>query len=224
MVAVPYRLMVVLLIVLMDCPIVRGAPFVNLNFEQATVPPGTQFFLNASLAFPGWTPRINDTVINTVYYNFTGAGEPAVVLYDTAFGAGGFPVLEGSYSTAYVSELSTPLVASLSQIGDVPMDARSLRLLAPQDRPPPRLFLQGTLVSLVRLSPPGSGNEPALYGADVTPLAGLNIELRLSSLVPPFAGLSGADALSFSTVPIPEPSLTAVLGLGLGMLRRWRAR
>src|SRR5437867_33193 len=38
-----------------------AAPFVNLDFEQATVPSGTGSQMSASLAFPGWTARYENT-------------------------------------------------------------------------------------------------------------------------------------------------------------------
>jgi hypothetical protein len=77
------RLVSVMLLALyvLVTPRASAAPFVNLDIEQATIPPGTlPGFVNASAAFPGWTARIGAVPASSVLYNEDGIGGPAVVL------------------------------------------------------------------------------------------------------------------------------------------------
>lgn len=202
---------IVVLVVASWCGLrAAAAPFVNLNFEQATVPPGTPpGVYPAALAFPGWTPRIGGTAVSTVYYNYSGIGEAALAIYDQGFGGIG-PVLEGTYSAGLVTDFGFGTIASLSQFGDVPSDAQSLRLLTPQFRPPPVATLNGIAVPFVRLSPPGTFNDPAVYGAAMSTFAGATVELRLSSGAS-LGFFGGLDDVRFSPVPIPEPQVLAIL-------------
>src|SRR5262245_698817 len=98
-----------------------GAPFVNLNFEQGVAPPGSGETIPASMAFPGWTPRIATFVQDDVYYNYPGIGEACVVLYDRSLSIGGLPVLEGQFSVALISSADS-MEASLTQQGGIPAD------------------------------------------------------------------------------------------------------
>jgi hypothetical protein len=201
-----------------------AAPFINLDFEQATVPPNVLLSENfsAAAAFPGWTTRIGNVALSTVYYNSAGIGGPFIALYDYPLGIGGFPVLEGRYSPALHGLVPDGTEASLSQIGDIPADARSLRLLSPPDRPP-LIKINGELLSLVLLSNPGP--TLPLWGADITAFAGSTVELRIStahSVDEVGRGLfSGADALIFSSIPIPEPSSAALVALIMWIIGAW---
>src|SRR5688500_3843024 len=119
---------IVVLAVTLAPSVLRAAPFVNLNFEQATVPPGSMNFLPAPLAFPGWTPAIGGVPLVVVHDNNPSIGEGAVVLYDEPLGLGGFPVLEGEFSVALFTDVAFGSRASLTQVGDVPSGTRSIRL------------------------------------------------------------------------------------------------
>jgi hypothetical protein len=197
------------LTVLLGCASAQGAPFVNLNFEQATVPPGSMNFLPAAQAFPGWTPAIGGVPLNVVHYNNPGIGEGAVVLYDQPLFIGGFHVIEGTYSVALLTDHGFNLVASLSQTGDVPVGTRSLRLLASISIRPPRVFVDNVELPLLRLSDPigPPGGAHFIWGADATVLSGrTDAILRLSSnsLGQPDSTV-GLDAISWSPLPVPEP-------------------
>jgi hypothetical protein len=213
------------LVVLLGCATAQAAPFVNLNFEQATVPPGSQFFLPASLAFPGWTPRVGEAPLSTVYYNQTGIGEAAVTLYDMRLPISD-PVLEGTYSAFLITDFAFGTPASLAQTGSIPANAQSLRLLVSQSRLPPVLTFNAIQLPLVRLSSPMGPDDPIMYGADVTSLAGVEATLRLASSVAPSLGVTGFDAITFSTLPIPElTSWWQLVPLTLAALgRRWTCR
>lgn len=200
----------------------HAAPFVNLNFEQATVPPGSMFFLPAPLAFPGWTPRIGEVQQTIVHYNQTGIGEAAVTLYDMRLPISD-PVLEGTYSAFLITDFAFGTPASLSQTGSIPSDAQSLRVLVSQSRLPPILTLNAMQMPLIRLSNPMGPDDPIMYGADVTIFAGAEADMQFASSVAPSLGVTGFDGITFSPLPIPEPTslLQIVLfALGLGLRRR----
>src|SRR5947207_9709732 len=92
-----------------------AAPFVNLNFEQATVPTGTppSDHYSATAAFPGWTPRIGNVVQTTVNYDYDGTGGACVVLYDRDPGTGGWSVPEGKYAVELVTDFPDGFEGSL---------------------------------------------------------------------------------------------------------------
>jgi hypothetical protein len=197
---------------------------VNLNFEQATVPPGSQLTLPAALAFPGWTPRLGEVVLNNVYYNNDGIGEAAVGLYDQPRTNIGLPVFEGRYSTELITGFGTNTRASLAQLGDIPSDSRSIRLLSTRALGPPEVYIGGVPVPLVLLvSAPST--QPSLYGGDVTAFAGTGAELRLVSGPPQTGGINGVDAIEFSAIPIPEPiCLVLAVGTLVPLIRSRRPR
>jgi len=191
-----------------------AAPFVNLNFEQATVPPGTPAgFVPASQAFPGWTPRIGNSVLSTVAFNETGIGEGEVVLFDMPLAIGG-GVPQGRFGACLITDLGFNVPASLSQVGDVPAGTKSLRLLADNFRPPPVVRINATDVPLVRLTPPGLF-FPIEYGADITSFAGQTVDLAISSGLLGTTPLVIGDAITLSATPIPEPQLNVATVLCL---------
>jgi hypothetical protein len=208
----------------------RAAPFVNLDFEQATVPPGTPSpgFIPAPVAFPGWTPRIAEVPQTIVGYNNPGIGEAAVTLYDRPLGPGGLRVLQGSYSAALATDFAFGSRASLEQTGDIPIEAKSLRFLlnytAHFMEGIPTVSIDGLDLPLVQLSP-AQGFNPILFGADVTAYVGSIATLRFSSGTTSSNRLVAFDAVTFSEIPIPEPSVALTLGIALsiaGMCRRHR--
>jgi len=187
-----------------------AAPFVNLDFEQATILPGTPpGFVNASAAFPGWTARIGNDVQSSVAFNFTGIGEGQVVLYDRFLGLG-VAVIQPTFSACLITDAGFDAVASLSQLGDVPVGAMSLRFFADFFLPPAFLQVNGSGVALTRLSDPQI-IAPVEWGADISAFAGQSVELRFTSGPLLSARVVTVDAISFSPLPIPEPSAGAAL-------------
>ena len=180
---------------------VTAAPFVNLDFEQATVPPGTGATIAASSAFPGWTPRIGTSVQSSVNYNYPGIGESAVVLYDDWI-LGATAVLDGQYSALLIPTQASNS-ASLAQSGDVPGDTKSLLIRGAQNRPAPVVTLNGTPIALVVVDPSSTIFEPVVYGGDIAAFAGETAEMRISS----GASILAADSIVFSPTAVPEPSV-----------------
>ena len=201
-----------------------AAPFVNLDFEQAVVPPGTppsQSFV-AAAAFPGWTPRIGGAVQTTVYYDDSGIGEPAVALYDKAEGNLGIPVLQGHYYGILIGDTSATFRASLSQIGDIPADAKSIRFLSEGHQFPPVVTINGTEIPVVRLTPiPGTFYDVATFGGDISAFAGTTSELRFTSPVPPHGVIASLDEIVLSAQPIPEPRVAFFCVIAAIARARW---
>jgi hypothetical protein len=184
-----------------------AAPFVNLDFEQATVVPVGGDFIQAAPAFPGWTPRIDSNTISNAAYNYVGFGEPLVSLFDVPAPGIGLPLLQGQYMAALVSRSGFPIHSSLEQTGEVPGDAVTIRMLADLDLGPPIVKMNGVVVPMQLLIP--SFVHGSLFAGEISTFAGSNVLLQLSSSQPP-SRLVGFDAIEFSYLPIPEPA-SAVL-------------
>ncbi len=203
-----------------------AAPFRDLDFESPIVAGLTGSTVKTAYAVPGWTVRLGEQVQVNMYYNnqtldaacaslFSQGGPPVIGKYTFLMKAGligGFPpdVVFGE--------------ASLSQVGDVPMSARSLQFSALiNDRDQFDVSLGGHLEPVLELA---SG----LWGVDVTAYAGMTLELRFRmnpDPVYPGDGLAVVlDNIHFSPDPIssvPEPSAWALAGVGAGVLL-WSGR
>jgi hypothetical protein len=201
----------------------QASPFVNLDFEQANVPAGTGQTLNAGLALPGWTARVNNSVLGNVYYDYAGIGEPFVALYDRPdFFGPGFIFLDGRFDVAMGGNAGVPaLIASIAQSGDVPGDARSVRFVTDGLRPPPVVAMDGTDLQSFLISTTYRGFDRVdTYAVDVTAFAGASRELRFSTLP-----LCAFDTVSFSTSPVPEPvCIAGILVAAAPFLVRRRRR
>jgi hypothetical protein len=196
-----------------------GAPFVNLNFEQASVVPNPPFStdqIDAALAFPGWTATYNGQAVNNVFYNTVGIGTVAIALYDEPAQDLGIPLLEGNYYAVLRGD--STFTTCLSQIGDIPAAAFSIRFLSESFRGPPTLRLNGSRLSVEKIN--DINLDVAVYGADISSFRGQMVEIKFDTAA---GGLHGLDAISFSTVPVPEPSsaptLTVLARLFLGIKR-----
>jgi hypothetical protein len=198
-----------------------AAPFVNLNFEQATVVPSNEPFIDAAAAFPGWTGRFNDFVLSDVSYNTPGIGSPILALYDRPVTDLGIALLEGQYMALFVP--GTPQArVSLSQTGDVPSDALSIRFKTGAHLPPPSLYFNNEPLPIVRLGGGTISFEVATYGADVAAFAGSTVLLRLDSGSGSTLSQNAVDDVTFSSIPIPEPISIMAIALVV-LLRRARA-
>jgi hypothetical protein len=198
-----------------------AAPFVNLDFEQATVVPVGGGFIQAAAAFPGWTPRIgNSTTSNAAYNTLSHEGPPRVSLFDVPTVV---PVLQGQYMAALGSWAPFPEYSSLEQAGQVPADALTIRMLANWYLGPPVVRMNGVIVPMQSLTP--SVSNIGIFAGEISAFAGSTVLLQLSSGKPP-SQIVVFDAIEFSPLPIPEPT-AAVLTLGWTLrffTRRSRSR
>ena len=209
-----------------------SAVFRNLDFESP-VQPLTPGFVPTTNAFPGWRVFAGDIELHEVVYNgFALSGAQAsLVSFD---GVGTPSPIEGSFSAYVYSGLvyttpPAPGPASLLQVGLVPSGSRSLHFKSGWELP--RVSLGGSLLPVFMLS---EGPNYTLYGADITPYAGQELELRFTAPVDPTRVFeygrthSFIDSIEFSTTPVPEPTswaLAAVAGVfGWFVWRQSRSR
>ncbi|PYJ63314.1 MAG: hypothetical protein DME24_01640 [Verrucomicrobia bacterium] len=108
-----------------------GQGFINLNFEQALVPPtpvgGPGSFVDPALAFPGWA--VSNAV---VFDNDLSIGSPAASLIGPLYpNFTGISSLQGSYSVLlHTFGPNYPLGApALSQTALIPAGTRSIRFV-----------------------------------------------------------------------------------------------
>jgi hypothetical protein len=189
--------------------------FRNLDFEAAgsqTIP-ANAVWLSWSLAATGWQHAPGaDTFF--VYHNPPATNlTQAYSLVDSSSSqwkplAGNFSLAlsSGYYSLAQPNANWVP--AEVSQSGVVPNDAVSFRLLAEGDF---QVYINSTRIEMSNLG----GN---LFGGDVTSFAGQLVNLEIVSASTRLHDPVLIDNLSFSTQAVPEPSILAVLGLGLAAM------
>jgi hypothetical protein len=227
----------------------RAGAFVNLGFDETAVPPDfpiqipgpTISFLLGDWVRPGWQSRPQTSVGYNYPQNF--AGWASIVdrdFRDTHFGLNTPAPVVGNFSLA-VWPLSIPDGSGeyepykLTQTGDVPGDAQSLRFL--YHGHDLKVFLGGDERTLQPLPDVISG-DPGVplyhyFAVDVSPYAGQTVELRFEFRSQGFDDFSGSprlpgqpdaqshilDDLSFSPLPaVPEPATWALLGLGTAAL------
>src|SRR5436190_24286053 len=106
--------------------------FQNLGFENSTVPPNTpnNTLVTFSSAFSGWIGYFDATPATMARYNSINLGTPGFSLLTSNSNLSGFEPFAGRY-TAVLQGGSVPQSTniSLAQIGTVPPNTLSLRLL-----------------------------------------------------------------------------------------------
>ncbi|MFG6449517.1 PEP-CTERM sorting domain-containing protein [Roseateles sp. BYS180W] len=192
--------------------------FTNLDFEAATVASNTppSGFLDWNLAAPGWSHSSgSDTDI--VYYGITHVGTTQwFLLVDSATQPGG--PLSGSYAMRFASgresgKPSAPWVnAYLSQTGVIPADARSLTLLA---NGPLAVSINGAVAPIISLG-------GAAFAVDVSSYSGSAVEIRFINTSQQLSDPVSIDAIDFSTSPVPEPPVWALLFTGAAVASIFR--
>jgi len=202
--------------------------FVNLDFEDATIPStpvgGSTFPADPMLAFPGWTvlPNSSSVYPTVTSYNSLSLGAPAVDLMGPNFpNAVGYIPLQGSYSVLlqYFGISGPP---SLSQTGIIPSGTQSINFLVGDSRSDAVVTLNGMNIPLIQVS----GGRLA---GDISAFADTVAQLTFSTTSN--TGYAGNwlyfDDVQFSTSSVPEPSefaLTALGALLLGFRRFLRHR
>ena len=201
--------------------------FINLDFEQATVPPidpSSQYaFLSWRQSAPGWShSEGGDT--DSLYYLSAHLGlTQAYLLVDSLSPAGGPGPLEGKYSLAfwngtYYGDGSGGYVnAFIAQTGLIPSDTRSVRVLALGLF---RVYVNGNEIPMAHL-------EGFQFGGDISAYAGSVAELKILNAARPipseFHAFLFVDGIQFSPTAIPEPSFLVLLAFGAAALL-WRRR
>ena len=188
---------------------VSGQGFVNLDFENANVPPtpvnGYGGDVDPALAFPGWTVTGAQSII---YNNRTLGNTMAALIGPTSPDYEDDAPLQGSYS-AWLGTFEYPgqPTPSLSQTALVPSDARSLTFLSaiPWDPTSPVAPSFGT-VTLGGVALPLVSISGTRFAADISVFAGQIEQLT-------FSGNIYFDDIQFSSSPVPEPSVLSLLGV-----------
>jgi hypothetical protein len=194
------------------------APFLNLDFESATVSP-TQpgefgSLVPISQGLPGWSGFLGNRPQSMVLHNNMTLGSSMIGIWGPHLAA-----IEGNFSALLQAGLdpenSTLLLpVSLSQSGFIPEDAQSIQLKAAWPGPgassgPFTVQISGQPVEMLLLS---SGAGYRVFGGDISEFAGSTADLSITA-----SGYHNMllDSITFSTVPIPEPSSCVLFVAGL---------
>lgn len=202
--------------------IASAKDFVNLNFDEGSLPagPAPDFSQPTELILPGWTARLGDHVLSEIKWNSTYTDHGSIAL----FSLGGS--VQGRYGLLLTGGAEFPsfspiVSASISQIGMVPADARSLLFRAFGGGGLTEVRLDGTVLPLIPIT--SHGADPN-YGVDVSGFAGREVELKLLTYAVQGGGRSTFfDSLTFSSTSVPEPSTWTLLSTG-GLALLWSAR
>ena len=186
--------------------------FQNLDFESArllfTDPPFNRAIAPTN-ALPDWMAFSGSDQLSAVPYGAGGVFYPVMLSSQTNGGSlGGFfsVVLSGAGSAA----------GSISQTAQVPLNARSLLfMIGAFYYGPFSVSVDGQNLSFRAMS---ATPNYTLYGADISTFEGQTTTLAFESL----GGITILDDIQFSSEPIPEPGVLALLLLGGGVLLCWR--
>ncbi len=189
---------------------VRAQSFVNLGFEEAQLSAiESGGLLTWSEGAPGWSHRAADS---TLGYEVLNVGySVSYALYPSSgccgdWGTGSFALYMHS-GTLYEQVPRGDFVqAEVWQTGTVPTDATTVSLLTSDAAF--SLSLDGTVIEML---PYG-----AEWRGDVSAFAGQLVELRIGMRASDERSILAIDDIRF--LPVPEPSTTAMLGLGLAVL------
>jgi len=200
--------------------------FINMNFESANVPiiPNGQAGTDVGVTegIPGWLAYLGSSQTSQMLHNDISIFSARVGIlgpdWNNSFGIG---VIEGNYSAVIQAGQSSldPISASISQTGQFPGSAKSIRLKTKLIFADPanqfqqfELKIAGQNVALLPLS---VTSGYTLFGGDISAFAGLTGELKISATPTPYEYYSFVvDSIVFSNQPIPEPSVFGLVGLG----------
>jgi hypothetical protein len=206
--------------------------FQNLGFEAATVPslpPGQDgAAVLISNAFPGWVGSLGTNVQSQVLHNTLALGNAAISILGPNYYSDA--ILEGAYTAVLQTGLDpahagslTPVAASLSQSGTIPLAARSIHFTVGVAAADFTVGFNGQPLGLIL---EGSTSTHQIFGADVTGVAGVSGQLLFTALPTryPLYNTLRFDAIRFSDQWVPEPCVFTLSGLGALLLgwRRWR--
>ncbi len=200
----------------------QGQGFRNLGFEAATIVPvsGDAYQrIEFSSALRWWTGSVGGEQQDRAIYNdlFLDSAGIGLVTADSLSG-----VIAGDYTAVLQAGLSLatrmPADATLSQVGQVPIDAQSLRFSARSYLGFFTVALGGEVLPLQKL---GDTAGYSVYAADVKAWAGQVAQLSFTAVAQdPHVDttLLFLDSISFSAAPVPEPGCVALLTAGSAVL------
>jgi len=201
----------------------QGQGFRNLGFEAATIVPASggdpwervQF----APALPWWTGYVGGEKQSLAIYNdlFLGSAGIGLVSADSLSG-----VIDGDYTAVLQAGISLATGmsadATLSQVGQVPLDTKSLWFNGFLDFGSFKVSMDGEIVAVQKVSHTGAYST---YAADVQGWAGQSTELSFTAIADDPGGIPTLfylDSIRFSGDPVPEPSTLALLGTGSAAL------
>jgi len=194
--------------------LLKAAVFQNLDFESASVPdiPLNQSggLVSVSAGLPGWTLDVGGLQINEILHNDYSIGSSIASILGP--NSPSLAILDGHYTALLTA--GTPTDISLSQIGFVPGNTRSIVFEA---RSASGLFAVSIGGSAIPVFPLQTTSSYTLYAGDTEQFAGQTRELRFSA-ISTFSQGGGInplflDSIQFSPMPVPEPSTFAILTL-----------
>jgi hypothetical protein len=191
--------------------------FVNLDFEQANVPPTAAnshpilLQVDPASAFPGWTlGQSTNNYQLFVLYNSTTLDSTAVILVGPEFpNSLNLLAMQGSYSVILRYSFFFQSSPFISQAGLVPDDAKSISLDISQG-----FFID---LSLNGVAVPLFEQPNGRFAGDVSAFAGQTATLKIS-------GSAYIDDIAFSPSTIPEPATFVLLVPGTFLIGFWRHR
>ena len=175
--------------------------FANLNFESPIPPfiPDGAGTVPITNALPGWVGYTYGTTPDSrVVYNTISIGSASI---DFLGPGSGYQPFESSYFVLLQRSFDLSTIPAIAQLGMVPTNALSVRF-----------YGYGSLsVSFASQTIPLTvlGNTAAytVYGGDISGFAGQTGWLK-------FQGGGYLDNISFSNLPVPEPSAFGLSALG----------
>lgn len=173
--------------------------FQNLNFESVVPPlnPDINFHVPITNALPGWTAYLSGIPRDWALYNNISLGGPSVSLLDSSSPFSNLAPLQGNYSVFLAAG------AGVGQTARIPVGSITITfLLKPLSSI--NVSFAGNSIPLVEI---GATSETAVMAGDISLFSGQIGELL-------FFGGGLFDNIQFSSQPIPEPSITALLFAG----------
>lgn len=181
-------------------------------------------------ALPGWVAYAETYQQSQVWYNGVSAGGALVSIidrhtsiYSNYVMGGNFTVTldAGTYFTNFPQGIAAS--AAIAQAGTIPAAAKSLLFDANFDVEWLQVAFGGQTLPFFALS---AGSNYTRYGANISGLAGQSGELRFTEhpdIPTQIHKIVFLDNITFSEIPIPEPQVLWLLGLG-GLLLALRNR
>jgi hypothetical protein len=195
--------------------LVSGQTFQNLRFESAKVPVTGAGELGGEVSISDglrvWKGFIGATEVFTMRHNSSSIGSPAISILGPNWGQ---PegIIEGRYTALLTA--APGVSVSISQLGTVPLDSRSLFFKAMPGNDALDVTLGDSTLPIIPLF---TGLNYVVYGADVSAFAGTTLNLEFTAHASnPLTGLNRwfLDSIEFSPEIVPEPEIIALFAIG----------